>query len=52
MKNIWTSVFYILQIPLFSFNVIPGVYGQEKLNISAGLCLPELFNVSARKQFD
>ena len=52
MKNKLKPLSYILLI--ISFLIIYGnqINGQEKVNISAGIGMPELFNVGVHRQLD
>lgn len=50
MKNKVKPLCCILLIITFSFNYSNQVFGQEKVNISIGIGLPELLNINVRYQ--
>jgi len=52
MKNKVKPIYHILLFITFSFSYGNQVFGQEKVNISAGIGLPELLNIGVRYQLD
>ena len=52
MKNNMKALFCILLIIAFSFSLDNQALGQEKVNITAGLGFPEMFNLGVRYQLE
>lgn len=52
MKDKVKPLFYILVIITFLFGNEHQVSGQEKVNITTGVGIPELLNFGVRYQFD